>query len=97
MEAMALVLRFGKLDLFLIITCNPCWPKIKEELEQQEEAQNRPDLIAQVFRAKLKELKNELFKKKIFGEVAAYVYVIEHKKIGLPHAHFLIMLKWIRK
>jgi hypothetical protein len=45
MKAMALVLRFGKLDLFLIITCNPGWLKIKEELESQEEVQNRPDLI----------------------------------------------------
>jgi hypothetical protein len=32
-------------------------------------------------------------KKEIFGAIAAYVYVIEHKKIGLPHAHFLIILK----
>jgi hypothetical protein len=37
-------------------------------------------LIARVFRAKLEELKIELFKKQIFGAVAAYVYVIEHKK-----------------
>jgi hypothetical protein len=92
MESLALVQRFGKLDLFVTITCNPCWPKIKKELEPQE-AQNRPDLIARVFRAKLEELKNELFNKKIFGEVAAYVYVIEHQKRGLPHAHFLIILK----
>jgi ATP-dependent DNA helicase PIF1 len=32
-------------------------------------------------------------KKEIFGAIAAYVYVIEHKKKGLPHAHFLIILK----
>ena len=93
MEAMALVQRFGKPDLFLTITCNPCWLEIKEELKPQEEAQNRPDLIARVFRAKLEELKNELFKKKIFGEVATYVNVIEHQKRGLPHTHFLIILK----
>ena len=46
MEAMALVQHFGKSDLFLTITCNPCWPKIKEELEPQEKVQNRLDLIA---------------------------------------------------
>jgi ATP-dependent DNA helicase PIF1 len=92
---MALVQRFGKPDLFLTITCNPWWLEIKNELEPQE-AQNRHDLIARVFnliRAKLEELKNELFKKQIFGVVATYVYVIEHQKRGLPHAHFLIILK----
>jgi ATP-dependent DNA helicase PIF1 len=46
-----------------------------------------------VFRAKLKELKIELFKKDISGPVVAYVYVIENQKRGLPHAHFLIILK----
>jgi 3-dehydroquinate synthase class II len=54
-------------------------------------------LIARVFRTKLDELKIELFKKHIFGAVAAYVYVIEHKKRKrkkrLLHAHFLIILK----
>ncbi|XP_074299006.1 uncharacterized protein LOC141630009 [Silene latifolia] len=29
----------------------------------------------------------------IFGEVAAYVYVVEFQKRGLPHVHFLIILK----
>ena len=50
-------------------------------------------MIARVFRAKLEELKIELFKKQVFGVVAAYVYVIENKKRGLSHAHFLIILK----
>lgn len=30
---------------------------------------------------------------KIFGEVAAMIYVVEFQKRGLPHAHFLIILK----
>ncbi|XP_041009523.1 ATP-dependent DNA helicase pif1-like [Juglans microcarpa x Juglans regia] len=75
------------------MTCNPSWKEILDELGPQEEAQNRPDLIARIFRAKLEELKDELFKRKIFGKVSAYVYVIEHQKRGLPHAHFLIILQ----
>lgn len=67
--------------------------KIKQELQSYEEAQNRPDLIARAFRAKLEELKNDLFKKQIFGQIAAYVYVIEFQKRGLSHAHFLLILK----
>jgi hypothetical protein len=93
MDAMALVQPFGKPDIFLTMTCNLNWPEIKQELGLGEEPQNRPDLIARVFRAKLKELKIELFKKDISGPVVAYVYVIENQKRGLPHAHFLIILK----
>ncbi|XP_062093997.1 uncharacterized protein LOC133800034 [Humulus lupulus] len=93
MEAMTLVQRYGKPDIFLTMTCNPNWPEISNELLQHEEPQNRPDLVARVLHSKLEQLKDELFKKKIFGQVSAYVYVIEHQKRGLPHAHFLIILQ----
>ncbi|XP_021713592.1 uncharacterized protein LOC110681775 [Chenopodium quinoa] len=93
LNAMALVHRFGKPDLFVTITCNANWPEIKAELATGETAQDRPDLVARVFRAKLLALKKEIMEKKIFGEVAAMVYVVEFQKRGLPHAHFLIILK----
>ncbi|XP_042941237.1 uncharacterized protein LOC122275954 [Carya illinoinensis] len=93
MEAMALVQRFGKSDIFLTMTCNPNWEEILEQLNPHEEVQNRPDLIARIFRAKLEELKIDLFKREIFGKVAAYVYTIEYQKRGLPHVHFLIILQ----
>ncbi|XP_042968040.1 uncharacterized protein LOC122301037 [Carya illinoinensis] len=73
--------------------CNPNWKEISNELQPHEETQYRPDLIARVFRAKLEDLKYQLFKREIFGKVSAYVYVIEHQKRGLPHAHFLIILR----
>ncbi|XP_027155272.1 uncharacterized protein LOC113755466, partial [Coffea eugenioides] len=90
---MALVQKFGKPDLFITMTCNQSWLEIKENMLQSDETQNRPDLIARVFHAKLEIMKEELFKKHIFGEVAAYTNVIEFQKYGLPHAHFLIILK----
>ncbi|XP_071926043.1 uncharacterized protein [Coffea arabica] len=93
MDAMTLVQKYGKPDIFLTMTCNPNWPKIKEHLIDKEEAQNRPDLLARVFHAKLEQLKDELLKKCIFGEVSAYTYVIEYQKRGLPHTHFLLILK----
>ncbi|KAG7955672.1 hypothetical protein I3843_11G084800 [Carya illinoinensis] len=93
MEAMTLVQRYGKPDIFLTMTCNPNWQEISNELRLHEESQNRPDLVARVFHAKLEELKDRLFKQQIFGKVSAYVYVIEHQKRGLPHAHFLIILQ----
>ncbi|XP_021730838.1 uncharacterized protein LOC110697766 [Chenopodium quinoa] len=52
LNAMSLVQRFGKPDLFITMTCNPNWPEIKQELAAREEAQNKPDIVSRVFRAK---------------------------------------------
>ncbi|XP_074300222.1 uncharacterized protein LOC141631455 [Silene latifolia] len=46
-----------------------------------------------MFRAKLLALKKQIVEKHVFGEMAAYVYVVEFRKRGLPHVHFLIILK----
>ncbi|XP_027768140.1 uncharacterized protein LOC107002396 isoform X1 [Solanum pennellii] len=92
MDAIALVQRFGKPDIFLTITCNPSWPEIAEKLISTDEVQNRPDLVSRVFRAKIEELKNDIIKRHIFGKIAAFMYTIEFQKRGLPHAHFLIIL-----
>ncbi|KAL3844193.1 hypothetical protein ACJIZ3_001596 [Penstemon smallii] len=91
-NAMALVQKFGKPDLFLTMTCNPAWKEIADNLLPCQKVHDRPDLVARVFRAKLEELKDEIVKKRIFGEVAAYVYTIEFQKRGLPHAHWVIIL-----
>ncbi|XP_074290807.1 uncharacterized protein LOC141617508 [Silene latifolia] len=93
LNAMALVQKYGKLDLFITITCNPNWPEIKSELAPGEQAQNRPYLVARIFHAKLTFLRKQLKEKQIFGEVAAMINVVEFQKCGLPHAHFLIILK----
>ncbi|XP_074315275.1 uncharacterized protein LOC141651461 [Silene latifolia] len=93
LNAMALVQRYGKPDFFITVTCNAGWPEIKRELAPGEEAQNRPDIVARVFRAKLLALKKKLVEDKIFGEVAAFVYVVEFQKRGLPHAHILLIMK----
>jgi hypothetical protein len=52
--------------------------------------QDRLHLVTQVFKAKLEELKIRLLKDNILGEVQAYVYVVEFKKRGLPHAYWLL-------
>ena len=64
-DAMALVQKFGKLYLFLTLTCNPNWPEIKKHMMSHEETHNRVDLVARVFHAKLELFKNELFKNNI--------------------------------
>uniref|UniRef100_A0A1S4C5F7 Helitron helicase-like domain-containing protein n=1 Tax=Nicotiana tabacum TaxID=4097 RepID=A0A1S4C5F7_TOBAC len=93
MDAMALVQHFGKSDLFITMTCNPDWAEIQENLCEGQLAQDRPDLVTRVFRAKLQDLKDQIFKKKIFGPVAAHIFVVEFQKRGLPHIHLLIILE----
>ncbi|AQK52684.1 hypothetical protein ZEAMMB73_Zm00001d050541 [Zea mays] len=82
MDAMALVRKFGKPDIFLTMTCNPNWDEIRRELLPGQTPQDRPDLVVRVFHAKLQELKHRLTKQDILG-----------KKRGLPHAHFLLIMQ----
>ena len=93
MDAMALVQKYGKPDIFLTMTCNPNWEEILRELEPGQTPQDRPDLVVRVFRAKLEDLKFHLFHNHILGVVAAHVHVIEFQKRGLPHVHFLLIMK----
>ncbi|XP_012829434.1 PREDICTED: uncharacterized protein LOC105950612 [Erythranthe guttata] len=91
-NAMALVQKFGKPDLFITMTCNPAWKEITSMLLPGQKPADRPDLVARVFQSKLQELKHDIIKNKIFGEVAAYVYAVESQKRGLPHCHWVIIL-----
>jgi ATP-dependent DNA helicase PIF1 len=75
MDAMALVHKYNKLDIFLTMTCNPNWDEITQNLYPGQSAQDRHDLVVRVFRDKLEELKNLLVKKHILSKVKAHVKV----------------------
>ncbi|CAI9296959.1 unnamed protein product [Lactuca saligna] len=92
LDAMTLVQDDGRPDIFLTMTCNPKWTEIDDELLPRQSAQDRPDLVARVFHAKLEDLKVQLFQRHIIGVLGSYVYVIEFQKRGLPHAHFLLIM-----
>ena len=53
LNAMALVQRYGKADIFLTMTCNTNWVEIQQEQAEGELAQDRPDLVSRIFGAKL--------------------------------------------
>ncbi|XP_062201341.1 uncharacterized protein LOC133903879 [Phragmites australis] len=93
MDVMALVQKYGKPDIFLTMTCNPNWEEILRELEHGQTPQDRPDLVVRVFKAKLDDLKFQIFYNHILGVVVAHVHVIEFQKRGLPHVHFLLIMK----
>ncbi|XP_074289984.1 uncharacterized protein LOC141616751 [Silene latifolia] len=72
LNAMALVQKYGKPDLFLTMACNTNWSEIKSELAPGELEHNRPYLVARIFNAKLTALRKEIMEKKVFGEVSCH-------------------------
>jgi len=92
-DAMAIVRYCGKPDLFITMTANPKWEEITSALLPGQTAQDRPDLVARVFRLKFEALLALLTKECVFGKYAGYVYTIEFQKRGLPHAHLLLILQ----
>lgn len=65
MNAIALLQNFDKPDIFIIMTCNSSWSEIKDHLLLTDEAQNRPNLVSRMLRAKIKELKTNILKRNI--------------------------------
>ena len=60
-DAMGIVCCFGKPDFFVTFTCNPRWQEITDALLPGQTAENRQDIVARVFKLKLKSLLNVLF------------------------------------
>ena len=49
LDSMTIRLNFGKPDLFLTMTYNPHWKYIAENINENENAIDRPDIITHVF------------------------------------------------
>ncbi|CAF1123354.1 unnamed protein product [Rotaria magnacalcarata] len=91
-DATGIVRKCGKPDLFITFTCNPRWKEIEEQFFPGQTPSDRPDLIARIFKLKLKQLINDIVRNHIFGRIVAHWFVIEFQKRGLPHCHMLIIL-----
>ena len=91
-DALAIVRRMGKPDLFITMTTNPQWPEVVENLLPGQTVNDRPDLVARVFHLKFTEMMIDLQKRQVLGRVVAAIYTIEFQKRGLPHAHVLVIL-----
>ena len=91
-DAMAVVGRFGRPDLFVTFTCNPKSPDILNALRPGQTASDRPDIVSRVFKLQLDELKRDLTQNHVLGNTVADLHVIEYQKRGLPHSHILITL-----
>lgn len=83
-DGMAISNAVGFPDIFITFTCNPAWPEIKRELAQYNlKPQDRPDIVARVFKIKFDELMKDLTKRHILGKVLACKYfVVNHNFIS---------------
>ena len=90
---MVIVQRFGKLDYFITMTCNPYQEENTSNLEPGQTPQDRPGLVSRVYRSKLRDIKDLLVKMSYFGEVVVYVHVTKFQQRGLPHEHILLIMK----
>lgn len=88
-DALAIVGEVGKPDLFITYTINPDDPDIKKCLLPGQCANDRPDIIAHVFKLKSDRLVEEVING-LFGIVVGYCWVVEFQQRGLPHLHFLV-------
>ena len=91
-DALAINRYYHGADFFLTMTANPNWKEIKDALLPGQTAADRPDLVNRVFKAKVQELKDDLFAKGYLGRTVARVWTIEFQKRGLPHIHMIIFL-----
>ncbi|XP_021761438.1 uncharacterized protein LOC110726294 [Chenopodium quinoa] len=72
-DAIAIVRFLGPPDLFITFTYNPNWPKIVNEIftRGSRRTEDRPDIIARVFKIKLKRMLRDLKDERKFGKVIA--------------------------
>ena len=53
-DAMTIVRKYGKSDLFITFTCNPLWDDITSNLLPNQKVTDRPDLVVRVFKARVR-------------------------------------------
>jgi len=70
-DAMAIVGKFGKPDIFLTFTCNPKHPDIVANLPAGQKIEHRPDVVARVFKQHLTEPLIEITESQVLGVVVA--------------------------
>jgi len=59
-DAMAIVRKYGRPDLFITMTCSPIWTEITDNLGPWQKAHDRLDLDARVFEFERQEAQKAL-------------------------------------
>ena len=82
-------------DVFITGTINPMWPEILDRLLPGQTVFDIPDVVTEVFHARLGAFMHNLKNGKYFGgrQTAYDIRVILYKHRGLPHFHMVYKLK----
>ncbi|CAN0874973.1 ATP-dependent DNA helicase PIF1 [Linum grandiflorum] len=93
-DAIAVCNHFKNPDLFITFTCNAQWPEIVNAFKEDvgSHGEDKPMVIARVFRMRLDLLKKDLQKTCYFGHSVASMHTVEFQKRGLPHVHIIVWL-----
>ncbi|CAN1128959.1 hypothetical protein LINPERPRIM_LOCUS17159 [Linum perenne] len=75
LDAMAICHYFGNPDLFITFTSNAQWPEITNALKNKvgSHGEDKPAIVARVFRMKLQHLKDDINDHHIFGRTVAVI------------------------
>jgi hypothetical protein len=79
-DAMAIVQSKGIPNVFLTFTYNPNWQEIIAELEPNQTAFDRPDLVARVLQMKVKAFIKGVAKIGWFAKVIGNIWMREYQK-----------------
>ncbi|KAL3637375.1 hypothetical protein CASFOL_018543 [Castilleja foliolosa] len=80
-DALAICRVYGNPQYFITFTCNVKWPEISRHLVKigGGSSQNRPDIIARVFRIKVQQFLRFMKSEKTFGDIVAASCFAIHK------------------
>ncbi|CAN0904888.1 ATP-dependent DNA helicase PIF1 [Linum grandiflorum] len=93
-DAIAVCNYFKNPDLFITFTCNAQWPEIVNAFKDDVglHGEDKPMVIARVFRMRLDLLKKDLQQTRYFEKSIASMHTVEFQKRGLPHVHIIVWL-----
>ena len=91
-NALTLLHKFGRSDLFITFTANASWCEVQDMLLPNQSAHECPNLITCVFHLKFESPLDDIMKKNIFSQAIGYIYTVKYQKCGLPHTHLIIFL-----
>ncbi|CAN1242015.1 ATP-dependent DNA helicase PIF1 [Linum perenne] len=85
LDAMAVCHFHGNPDLFITFTCNAQWPELIQAFRDDvgPHSEDKPMLVARVFKMRLGLLKEDLNKGRYFGRCIASMHTVEFQKRGL--------------
>ncbi len=91
-DVIKIISKYNKLDLFITFICNPRWAEVQWDLSLGIFVEDCPNILAQIFDLKLKELLVNIVDWKIFGQVKWQIRVIEFQTKCLPDTYILLIL-----